>query len=70
MRTEQITVLASYLTPGSAPRGLTWDGECLWHADEQLHRLFKLDANECHVIESFPIAGEPRGLEWMVTRSG
>jgi hypothetical protein len=44
MRTEQITVMASYPAPGSTPRGLAWDGEHLWHADEQSHRLFKLDA--------------------------
>jgi hypothetical protein len=64
MRTEQITVMASYPAPGSTPRGLAWDGEHLWHADEQFHRLFKLDAHTLHVLESFPIAGEPRGLEW------
>ena len=61
MRTEQITVMASYPTPGSTPRGLAWNGEHLWHADEQFHRLFKLDAHTLHVLESFPIAGEPRG---------
>lgn len=44
MRAEQITVMASYPAPGSTPRGLAWDGEHLWHADEQSHRLFKLDA--------------------------
>ena len=40
MRTEQITVMASYPAPGSTPRGLAWDGEHLWHADEaQSHNL-------------------------------
>lgn len=64
MNTGQMTVIASYPAPGPAPRGLAWDGESLWHADEQVHRLFKLDACDLHAIESFPLTGEPRGLAW------
>ncbi len=64
MNTERMTIIASYPAPGLAPRGLAWDGESLWHVDEQLQRLFKLDSQDLHVILSFPISGEPRGLEW------
>ena len=49
MRTEQITIMACYLSPGS---GLAWAGEHLWHADEQLQCLFKLDAHILSTEES------------------
>jgi hypothetical protein len=45
MRTEQITVMASYPAPGSTPRGLAWDGSHFWYADARAGTIQRLSCS-------------------------
>jgi len=51
-------------SPGTNPRGLAWDGEYLWHADDSTDKIYKLNTSGT-VISSFSSPGDnPQGLTW------
>ena len=46
------TIVTSFESPGSEPRGLAWDGEYLWCADADKDSIFKIDPATGQVIHS------------------
>ncbi len=61
---EALTVMLDLPAPGSEPRGLAWDGACLWYVDTKLQALLRLDPDTLRVDRSLPIDADARGLEW------
>ena len=59
-----ISIRSSFLSPGSRPTGLAWDGRNLWMVDN-LRNLYKMDTVG-NVIASYPVSGfsDDRGLMW------
>jgi DNA-binding beta-propeller fold protein YncE len=64
--TEAQGIIDSFPSPGSEPRGLTWDGEYLWCADAVTDSVYKLDISDGSVISSFPFYIESNygGITW------
>lgn len=61
---DTLDLVNSYPVPGTSGRGLTWDGSNLWHSDNALDKLFKLDP-DCNVLESYNSPGNnPADLAW------
>jgi hypothetical protein len=46
-------VLESIPAPATYLCGLTWDGEYLWHSDQEAKRIWALDRNDGAVVRSF-----------------
>ena len=58
-------VIRTLNAPGGFCTGLAFDGECLWVADYQADKLFKIDPDTGGIIGSVPSPGFwPMGLAW------
>jgi len=58
-------IIRSFASPGTAPRGLTWDGKTLWHSDTNLNRIYQIDPITGAVINFFASPDTvPRDLAW------
>lgn len=64
--TQALEIIGSIPSPGSEPRGLTWDGEYLWCADADLDSVYKLDPSDGTVISSlrFSLELDYGGITW------
>ncbi|HOW29011.1 MAG TPA: hypothetical protein PK876_10990 [Elusimicrobiota bacterium] len=63
-RDENLPVVASVSSPGSAPSGLTWDGKTLWSCDSDTKKVYEHD-NQLGVKNSFECPAQvPVGLAW------
>jgi streptogramin lyase len=62
--TQALEIIGSFPSPGSEPRGLTWDGEYIWCAD--IDSVYKLNPSNGNVISSFPFSLESDygGITW------
>ncbi len=60
------TLVDSFPSPGSEPRGLAWDGEYLWCADAQTDSVYQLSSSTGVIISgfSFAIQDEYGGITW------
>jgi len=58
--------VVDFATPGSVPRGLTFDGTYLWHVDDAATPvIYRLDPNDGSSTLNFNAPGtEARGLAW------
>ena len=58
------TIVDSFDSPDSFPRGLAWDGTYLWNVDYDAKKIYKLTTSGT-VIDSFNSPGTyPTGLTW------
>jgi DNA-binding beta-propeller fold protein YncE len=58
-------LIGSWASPGPYSYGMTWDSTYLWHADQNLQTIYKLNYNDpTQVIASFSVSWVPRDLEW------
>jgi len=58
------TEISRFNSPGTEPRGLTWDGEYLWVADYGSLTVYRIEKDGTQV-SSFPApASDPRGMTW------
>jgi DNA-binding beta-propeller fold protein YncE len=64
--TEAQLIINSFPSPGSEPRGLSWDGEYLWCGDAGTDSVYKLDISNGNIISSFPfpIGFSYGGITW------
>lgn len=60
------TIIHSFPSPGSEPRGLTWDGTFLWCAEYSTGKIYKLNSETGVKIDSFsfPIQTLFGGITW------
>jgi len=60
------TIIHSFPSPGSEPRGLTWDGTFLWCAEYSSGKVFKLNPATGAKVDSFsfPIQNLFGGITW------
>ena len=60
------TIVNSFPSPGSEPRGLAWDGSYLWCAEYESGKVFKLDPAAGSKVDSFvfPIDSQFGGITW------
>jgi glutamine cyclotransferase len=59
------TLLLREPSPGEHPSGVTFDGEYVWHSDNIRDEIYKLDASDFSVIETYQAPGTyPNGLAW------
>lgn len=63
---DELTIVASYPAPGSAPSGIAWDGQNLWTCDTASGEIYRHRADGLLTVEaSFPAPGmSPAGLYW------
>jgi hypothetical protein len=54
LATPTVPVVASLPAPGGYMCGLTWDGERLWHSDQDAARIWALDPDTGRIVRSFP----------------
>jgi hypothetical protein len=47
------TILHQLPSPTPVPRGLTWDGKCLWVVDDANDKLIQFDATDGTTIKEF-----------------
>lgn len=58
-------IIKSFVSPGSVPTGMTFDGKNLWIADRKAKKIFCIDPKNGEVIRSIPSPGYwPMGLTW------
>jgi len=59
-------IVRQFEAPGSASRGLAWDGQYLWCADANAERVYQLDPQNGHTIASFDFSMDFQhgGLAW------
>ena len=60
------TIVDSFASPGSEPRGLAWDGEYLWCSDARTDVVYKLDTFSGDIVSEFPfnIYEDYGGITW------
>jgi streptogramin lyase len=60
------TIINSFPSPGSEPRGLAWDGSFLWCAEYSSGKIFKLNPSTGAKVDSFsfPIHRSFGGITW------
>ena len=59
------TILDSFSSPGSTPRGLTWDGNNIYSSDSSLAKIYKHDGFSATILDSFSSpSSSPQGLTW------
>ena len=57
-------IVSSFACPDAFPRGLTWDGNNLWHADLSAAKIFELTTTGT-IVSSFASPDwVPKGLTW------
>jgi transglutaminase-like putative cysteine protease len=55
----------SFVSPGSCPTGLTFDGKYLWNCDRKTDMIYKIDTADGKVVDSLSSPGyRPIGLTW------
>ncbi|HHV74982.1 MAG TPA: hypothetical protein GXX41_10175 [Thermoanaerobacterium sp.] len=57
------TVISSFSTPGTYPRGLAWDGTNIWIGDINSNKIYKISPSDRTVISSFSFS-KPYGIAW------
>jgi len=62
------TIVDSFPSPGSEPRGLAWDGEYLWCSDAGIDSVYKLDTFTGDIASdfSFNIYDDYGGITWSI----
>lgn len=57
-------VLVRLKAPGPNPQGLTWDGECLWVADREDRKIYRVSPEDGTPLFSIAFDGELAGTAW------
>ncbi|WP_434565165.1 DKNYY domain-containing protein [Thermoanaerobacterium thermosaccharolyticum] len=57
------TVIRSFSTPGTYPRGLAWDGTNIWSGDASSNKIYKINPSDGTVLSSFSFSN-PYGIAW------
>lgn len=57
------TVISSFNTPGTYPRGLAWDGANIWIGDINSNKIYKINPSNGTVLSSFSFSN-PYGIAW------
>jgi len=58
------TEISRFDSPGTEPRGLTWDGQYLWVADYGSLTVYRIEKDGTQVSSFAPPASDPRGMTW------
>lgn len=63
---DELTIVAAYPAPGTAPSGIAWDGQNLWTCDTASGEIYRHRPDGLLTVEaSFPAPGmSPSGLYW------